>query len=132
MSLEQADELGGGIAPDVAAFAASWVEAWNSLDLARISAHYSSDVEFHSPVVARLVPGSDGVVRGRDRLVEYFAQALDRNRDLHFEHLACLQGVMGGVAILYRNHRGVLVIETVRVEGGKITWAHVYYSKTIG
>ena len=34
-------------------FAAAWIAAWNSHDLARILAHYTEDVVFHSPRITR-------------------------------------------------------------------------------
>ena len=43
-------------------FASEWVEAWNSYDLERILGHFTEDVTFSSPVAARIVPGSEGII----------------------------------------------------------------------
>jgi ketosteroid isomerase-like protein len=57
-------------------FAAQWVEAWNSRDLDSLLSHYSEDVEFQSPVAARLLGEPSGTIRGKMKLREYFSTAL--------------------------------------------------------
>jgi ketosteroid isomerase-like protein len=76
-----------------AAFADEWFAAWNAHDLAAILAHYAEDVEFVSPFVAVLNDDPTGVVRGTEALRAYFARALERFPDLHFEPLDVLVGV---------------------------------------
>ena len=43
---------------DAEVFARSWADAWNSHDASRIAAHYSDDVEYHSPFVASITWGA--------------------------------------------------------------------------
>ena len=98
--------------PDPAAFAASWVAAWNAHDLDAVLAHFHDDVVFSSPVAARLFPETGGVVRGRDELRRYWAEGLRRIPDLHFT----VERVSAGVTILvigYRNQAGALVDEVL-------------------
>ena len=59
---------------DADVFARSWADAWNSHDASRISAHYSEDVAYHSPFVARLTGGD--ALHGRAAVGEYAAAAL--------------------------------------------------------
>jgi ketosteroid isomerase-like protein len=51
------------------AFAAEWVEAWNSHDLERIVGHFTDDVTFSSPLATQIIPGSEGVSRARQHCV---------------------------------------------------------------
>ncbi len=62
-----------------------WAAGWNAHDLDRITKHYSDDVVFSSPVAARILDGSDGVVRGIAALRAYWREGLRRNPDLRFE-----------------------------------------------
>src|SRR5258705_2436409 len=77
------------------AFVAEWMEAWNDHDLERILGHYADDVEYSSPFIAQMAepggPGADGRLVGKAAVRAYFADALGRYPDLHFEapvHLA--------------------------------------------
>ena len=71
------------------AFVAEWMEAWNSHDLDRILEHYADDVEYYSPFIAQMAEpggaGADGRIVGQEPVRAYFAAALARNPDLHFE-----------------------------------------------
>ncbi len=63
-------------------FARSWADSWNSHDASRIAAHYSEDVEYHSPFVARLT--GNEALHGRTAVEDYATAALERYPDLHF------------------------------------------------
>jgi len=93
---------------DAAAFADDWVTAWNSHDLDRVLSHFTDDVVFTSPVAARFLDGSDGVVRGKAALRAYWAEGLRRIPDLYFEVVGVYVGVYT-LAINYRNQLGRLV-----------------------
>jgi len=100
-------------------FVDSWLEAWNAHDLEGVLAHFCDDVVFSSPVAAQLLDGSDGVIRGKQALREYFGEGLRRIPELHFE----LEGVYFGVGALvinYKNQKGGLVNEVLIFEGGLV------------
>lgn len=104
-----------------------WTRAWNGHDLEAILEHFASDVVFTSPVAAQLVPGSDGTVRGKAALREYWAEGLRRISDLHFEVLGCYLGV-DTIVINYRNQNGRLVNEVLVIGAdGLITQGHGTY-----
>jgi hypothetical protein len=67
-----------------AAFAAGWIEAWNSRDLERILKHYARDIEFTSPFVGQMLNGNNDTVRGIALLRVYFTRALNAYPDLQF------------------------------------------------
>jgi hypothetical protein len=49
--------------PDPTSYADQWVRAWNAHDIEAVLDHFHDDVVFTSPVAARVVPESDGLVR---------------------------------------------------------------------
>lgn len=97
---------------DHAAFAAEWVDAWNSKDIERVLVHYADDVVVTSPLAARVVPESNGTIRGKIALRAYWTAALAKTGALHFELEDVLSGA-GTMTILYRNHRAERVSETL-------------------
>ena len=62
--------------PDPKSYADQWVRAWNAHDIEAVLDHFADDVVFTSPVAARVVPESEGVVRGKAALRDYWTAAL--------------------------------------------------------
>jgi len=112
--------------PDAATFAEQWVRAWNDHDVEAVLAHFRDDVVFSSPVAARVLPETAGVVRGKDALRHYWTTALRMLPDLHFE----VVGVYRGESLLvvnYRNERGGLVNEVLVFDGHLVREGHGTY-----
>ncbi|MDC7121984.1 nuclear transport factor 2 family protein [Cellulomonas fimi] len=112
--------------PDPHAFAATWLAAWNAHDLEAVLDHFADDVVFTSPLAARLVPGSAGVLRGKDALRGYWTEGLRRLPDLRFS----VERVHAGVDVLvigYRNQSGGLVDEVLRFADGLVIEGHGTY-----
>ena len=107
-------------------FADAWAAAWNAHDLDRILSHFTDDVVFHSPVAARIMPGSDGVVRGIEALRAYWAEGLRLLPDLHFEVLEVYTGI-DTVVINYRNQAGQLVNEVLTFDGDRVSAGNATY-----
>jgi ketosteroid isomerase-like protein len=105
--------------PDVHAFADDWVRAWNAHDVDAVLAHFADDAVFTSPVAAQLLPDTNGVLTGKPAIRAYWAAALARVPDLHFEVVGVYAGV-DTVVINYRNHVGGLVCEVLRFAGGLV------------
>jgi hypothetical protein len=110
----------------VAEFVAEWLRCWNDHDVEGVLAHFSDEVVFTSPVAARALDGSDGVVRGKDALRAYWSYGLSQVPDLRFELVATYLGVTT-VVINYRNQRGQLVNEVLTFEGGLVVEGHATY-----
>lgn len=100
-------------------FAQAWLEAWNAHDIEGVLAHFADDAVFASPVAQRLIPGSDGVLRGKEKIRGYWTVALARVPDLCFELIGVYAGV-DAVVIHYRNQVGVLVNEVLLLRDGLV------------
>ena len=85
----------------------TWVRAWNAHDVEAVLAHFHDDVVFTSPVAARLLPETGGVVRGKAALRDYWVTALNRLPELHFDVIDVYEGE-SMLVINYRNQRGGL------------------------
>jgi SnoaL-like domain len=115
---------------DADMFARSWTDAWNSHDASRISAHYSDDVEYHSPFVARLTGGE--ALHGRNAVEEYAAAALARCPDLHFGPHVTVAAGAGSLALVYRSVEGLLAVETLVLnDRALVACAHCHYRSTV-
>jgi ketosteroid isomerase-like protein len=86
-------------------FAADWIAAWNAHDIDRILSHYAQDTALYSPRVAAYMAQSNGMVRGKPALRDYFARGLSRTPDLRFELEDVYAGI-GSVVVRYRARNG--------------------------
>lgn len=111
---------------DAVAFSRRWAEAWNSHDVESVLAHFHDDVVFTSPVAAKLLPETAGIVRGKPALRGYWTQALRRIHNLRFVIESVYQGI-DTVVIVYRNQDGGLVSEVLRFSGDLVTEGHGTY-----
>jgi uncharacterized membrane protein len=113
---------------DFAAQAQEWIAAWNAHDLDRILAHYSEDVELVSPLIATITGRSDGSVRGKPALREYFKRGLQTFPTLHFQFVRVYPGVRSCV-LEYRSVRGLRSAEFMEFdEHGRVQRVRAHYS----
>ncbi len=99
-------------------FAKDWIEAWNAHDLDRIMQHYTADVEYFSPFVARLTDNQTGMLQGRDNVKEYLTNGLAVYPDLHFNLLHVFTGVHS-ITLHYQsvNHQVAAEVFELNEEG---------------
>jgi hypothetical protein len=95
-------------------FAQQWVDGWNAHDMDAVLSHFTEDAEFASPVAAQLLPETNGILRGKAAIRDYWTNGLKRIPDLHFEIIDVYTGV-GIVVIHYRNHVRGLVNEVLHL-----------------
>jgi ketosteroid isomerase-like protein len=115
MTPEQAEE-----------FANQWLAAWNAHDLDQILSHYEDDFEMSSPVIRQIMGERSGILKGKERIAEYWRKALARAPDLHFEKLHVLRGA-NSVTIIYRGHRGLSAEVFLFAKTGKVAAAFAHY-----
>jgi hypothetical protein len=87
-----------------------WLRAWNAHDLEAILALYAEDVEFSSPMTAKLGSNPTGVVRGKAALRELFDIGLRRYPSLRFVPIEEFRGIDRS-ALLYVGIEGRPVVE---------------------
>lgn len=108
-------------------FAEEWVTAWSNHDLDRILAHYDEEVALTSPIALKLVNSSDGVVRGKAALCEYFVRGLEAYPELRFDLIDVLWGLETLVVYYHNNVSGRKAAEVMQLTvTGKIwrVWAN--------
>lgn len=116
MTTEHADE-----------FVREWIDAWNARDLERVLAHWADDCVFTSPLVVKVTGDPSGTVRGKAALRDYWRRGLALNPDLHFALERTFVG-HDSVVIGYRNHRGQLCAEMIRLgSDGKAVYGCAHY-----
>jgi len=109
------------------AFAYDWIESWNSHDLNRIMSHYADDFQMTSPFIAKLMNEPTGTIKGKDNVRAYWAKALQRLPDLHFELIEVLAGV-DSITIYYHAVLGKRGAEVFFFnEQGKVARAIAHY-----
>ncbi len=109
--------------PWAQSFAVEWERAWNEHDLEAVLAHFADDVTFTSPVAARVVPESGGVVRGKEALRAYWSTALSKMPDLRFEVTSVYAGI-DTLVIAFRNQSGNLRAEVLEFDNGRVIRGH--------
>jgi ketosteroid isomerase-like protein len=83
-------------------FAQEWIEAWNSHDLDIILSHYTDDFTIKTPMAAKLLPETKGLVEGKENIRKYWTIGLERIPNLKFELIEFLVGI-DGITIYYIN-----------------------------
>jgi ketosteroid isomerase-like protein len=86
-------------------FSEEWIASWNSHDLKRILSHYAEHIEMSSPMIVQLMGAPTGMLKGKAAIRAYWAKALARLPDLHFDLTEVLVGV-SSLVIQYRGPRG--------------------------
>jgi hypothetical protein len=107
-------------------FVQAWLQAWNAHDLEAVLSHFADEVKFTSPVAARIVEGSGGVITSKAALREYWREGLRRIPDLRFELVGTYVGV-DTIVINYRNQNGGLVSEVLEFDGPLVVEGHGTY-----
>jgi hypothetical protein len=113
---------------DPEAFAAEWIDAWNSHDLPRILSHYAPEIAFTSPASTRFTGDPTGRIDGKAALEAYWSRALAAAPDLTFTLRAVLKGPRS-IAVRYESSRtGGEVVEVLRFgDAGLVVEAAAYY-----
>jgi ketosteroid isomerase-like protein len=110
-------------------FVESWADAWNAHDVDAVLDHFADDAVFSSPVAAQLLGDSDGVLRGKRAIRDYWRRGVDLIPDLHFEVVGVYLG-LSTLVINYRNQKGGLVNEVLIFDGSLVVSGHGTYLGT--
>lgn len=108
-------------------FAQEWLNAWNSHDLNKIMEHYSENIDFASPIIRQLGIHTGGKIANKNDLKNYFAKALQKYPDLHFELYHELKGADSTV-LLYKSVQNSLSAEYMELNSeGKVCKVRAHY-----
>lgn len=109
-------------------FAMNWIEAWNSHDLDRILSHYTDDFAITTPMIKMAMGIGIGTLKGKGDIRQYWAAALQKIPDLHFELIDVTQGI-DSIALYYQSVMGKVAIEVMFFDDhGKVNRVIVHYS----
>lgn len=100
---------------DANEFANHWVKAWNSHELDEIMLHYTTDIVLVSPVAAKILNDSSGVVKGKEALRAYFKRGLEAYPNLKFELVDVLWGI-SSIVLYYVNQKGTKTGEFMEID----------------
>jgi ketosteroid isomerase-like protein len=109
-------------------FAQEWVDAWNSHDLDRILSHYADDFQMTSPFIVTMMDEPTGTIKGREKVRAYWAKALERLPDLHFDLIEVLASV-DSITVYYHAILGKRAVEVFFLdENGKVRRGIAHYN----
>jgi len=108
-------------------FAAEWIAAWNSHDLDRVLSHYADDFEMSSPIIVQIAGEPSGKLKGKKAVGAYWAKALARMPNLHFELVTTLVGA-DSITLYYKGHRGMSAEVLIFGPDKKVAQAFAHYA----
>jgi len=109
-------------------FGQEWVTSWNSHDLERILSHYADDFQMTSPFIVTMMNEPTGTLKGKEKVRAYWAQALERLPDLHFDLIEVLASV-DSITIYYHAVLGKRAAEVLLFDdNGKVRRAVAHYN----
>ncbi|MDD5277187.1 MAG: nuclear transport factor 2 family protein [Methylovulum sp.] len=109
-------------------FAADWIDAWNNHDIDRILSHYTDDFAMLSPMIVTVAEEPSGLLTGKEAIGAYWAKALQRAPNLHFELSTTLVGV-DSITLYYRGVRGLSAEVFHFNASGKVIKAYAHYAQ---
>jgi ketosteroid isomerase-like protein len=109
-------------------FGQEWVDSWNSHDLDRILSHYADDFQMTSPFIVTMMNEPTGTIKGKEKVRAYWAQALERLPDLHFDLIEVLASV-DSITVYYNAVLGKRAAEVLFLDdNGKVRRAVAHYN----
>ena len=107
-------------------FSLHWLSAWNSHDLEAILSHYADDFEMISPYIVAITGEPSGTLRDKKAIGQYWALALAKYPQLHFQLHQVLIGVQS-IVIYYQGLKGMAAETFVFKQEGKIIKSIAHY-----
>jgi hypothetical protein len=109
-------------------FAEKWIHSWNSHNLDDILSHYAEDIEVTTPMIKLATGHEDASLSGKQSVGNYWATALSKLPDLHFELVQVTAGV-NSVALYYKSVMGKMAIEVMFLDPeGKVNKMVAHYT----
>lgn len=107
-----------------------WFEAFNAKDLERLLSLYDDNAEHYSPKLKMRKPETNGLVKGKAAMHEWWQDAFDRLPSLHYE-VKTLTANNERVFMEYirsvKGEEDMAVAEVLEIREGKIIFSRVYH-----
>ena len=107
-----------------------WLAAFNAHDVEALLALYADDAQHYSPKLKARQPGTKGLIRGKDELRAWWADAFQRLPSLNYE-VVKLTANDTQVFMEYVRHvadeENLQVAEVLEVSDGRIVASRVYH-----
>ena len=116
---------------DLKHIANQWFEAFNQHDLEKFLSLYYDDAEHHSPKLKVHQPETNGLIKGKNALRNWWADAFQRLPNLHYEVLKLTADDEQVFMEYIRQTLGetdLRVGEVLVIKNGKIISSRVYHS----
>jgi hypothetical protein len=109
-------------------FARDWIAAWNAHDLTQVMSHYAENFAMSSPRIIDIAGEPSGLLKGKAAVGAYWAIALQRTPELHFELVTMLVGV-NSITLYYKGVRSQLAAEVFHFGADrKVVKAFAHYA----
>jgi len=115
---------------DLENIAMRWFEAFNAKALENLLALYADDAEHFSPKLKIRMPETNGLVKGKDAMREWWQDAFDRLPTLHYKVTSITANEYRVFMEYKRTVEGeddMLVAEVLEVNNGRIVFSRVYH-----
>lgn len=107
-----------------------WFEAFNKQDLKKLVDLYHPDAAHYSPKLKTQRPETGGLIRGKDALNDWWADAFQRLPSLHY-HISSLTANSERIFMEYlrqvEGEEELRVAEVLEIKDGLITASRVYH-----
>lgn len=107
-----------------------WFDAFNAHNLEQLLALYDDNAEHFSPKLKIRKPETDGLIKGKNSLRDWWQDAFDRLPTLNYK-VASLTANENRVFMEYirkvENEEDILVAEVLEIKDGKIVFSRVYH-----
>ena len=107
-----------------------WFDAFNAHNLEQLLALYDENAEHFSPKLKIRKPETDGLIKGKNALRDWWQDAFDRLPTLNYK-VTSLTANENRVFMEYvrkvENEEDMLVAEVLEIKDGKIVFSRVYH-----
>lgn len=107
-----------------------WFDAFNAHNLEQLLALYDDNAEHFSPKLKIRKPETDGLIKGKNALRDWWRDAFDRLPTLNYK-VTSLTANENRVFMEYvrkvENEEDMLVAEVLEIKDGKIVFSRVYH-----
>ncbi|MCZ8198142.1 MAG: nuclear transport factor 2 family protein [Flavobacterium sp.] len=107
-----------------------WFDAFNAHNLEQLLALYDDNAEHFSPKLKIRKPETDGLIKGKNALRDWWQDAFDRLPTLNYK-VTSLTADENRVFMEYirkvENEEDMLVAEVLEIKDGKIVFSRVYH-----